>query len=77
MLPRVELIEEVEFRKKIPKSLKHYKPYHPMAEELDGEARNPVVYQSIVNKHVVMQVERNRAKRLGYDVGKLRKASRD
>ena len=53
MLPRVELLEDVEFRKKIPKAYKLFKLYHPLAEDLDKTVQNPVAYQSVVNKHIV------------------------
>lgn len=76
MLPRIELLEDIVFRKKIPKAFKLFKPYHPLAEEVDKSVKNPVVYQSVVNKHIVQAVERCRAKMLGFEVGKLRKASK-
>ena len=76
MLPRVELLEDVEFRKKIPKAYKLFKPYHPLAEDLENTVKNPIVYQSVVNKHIVQAVERCRAKKLGFEVGKLRKAAK-
>jgi hypothetical protein len=35
-----------------------------------------VIYQAVVNKHIIREIERSRAKKLGYEVGKLRKAAR-
>ena len=76
MLPRIEMLEDLQFRKKLPKSYKLFKLYHPLAEDLDNTVQDPVKYQSEVNKHIVRAVERCRAKKLGFDVGKLRQAAK-
>jgi len=36
MMPRVDLIENIEFRKKIPKAQRKQTIYHPYGDELDG-----------------------------------------
>jgi len=74
MIPRIDLIEDIHFRKKLPRNLKMFTSYRKFSHNNEIRATGLLQQHARSNKDSIRSVENIRSSRLGYPLSKLSQA---
>ena len=75
LLPRIELIEDLFFTKKLPKKYKLFKYEMPFSEKID-RIKDPRKHLQALNHDSIKTIETNRSQQLGFKFNLLKRVAK-